>query len=321
MELLSDAVARTDRHSPWNEVFALVLLFVGTLLFFALISYTPKDVPSWVWFSNISPANHPAQNFIGPVGAIVAGICYQLIGAAAYLLAAILLGFGAAKLFYPSLRVTRRLAWIILFIVSGACLLHVQPYHLRGWHAAFNIQGPGGWVGYHFADEHHGLLRNALGEVGSVILLIGIYATTLLWVPARRKPSLAELRASEEKAKPAPSLTSRAWKSENYALPGVDLLDEHNLEGRTAADPSELEHVQQILIDTLAQFGIAVAPGDITKGPTITRYEVYPAKGVRVDKIVSLERDLARATRAERINILAPIPGKDTVGIELANTR
>jgi S-DNA-T family DNA segregation ATPase FtsK/SpoIIIE len=48
---------------------------------------------------------------------------------------------------------------------------------------------------------------------------------------------------------------------------------------------------------------------------------VYPAKGVRVDKIVSLERDLARATRAERINILAPIPGKDTVGIELANTR
>ena len=77
----------------------------------------------------------------------------------------------------------------------------------------------------------------------------------------------------------------------------------------------------EALIETLGQFGIAVAAGDITKGPTITRYEVYPAKGVRVDKIVSLERDLARATRAERINILAPIPGKDTVGIELANSR
>jgi S-DNA-T family DNA segregation ATPase FtsK/SpoIIIE len=417
--LLSTAVARTDRHNAWNEVFALVLLFVGTLLFFALISYTPKDVPSWVWFSHISPANHPAQNFIGPVGAIVAGVCYQLIGAAAYLLAAILLGFGAAKLFHPSLRVTRRLVWIVLFVGSGACLLHLQPYHLRGWHAAFNIQGPGGWIGYAFADEHHGLLRNALGPFGSLILLIGIYATTLIlvtglrpiylvretvaatrrggirlqewrlsrrfrkadlkekleisekqlakqrriyekelkkkgmFVPGqagpivspdelvnrpkpkvvdttalpneqatgRRKPSLAELRAGEEKPKAAPGLTSRAWKSENYALPGMDLLDEHNLEGRLAADPSELEHVQQVLIDTLAQFGIAVAPGDITKGPTITRYEVYPAKGVRVDKIVSLERDLARATRAERINILAPIPGKDTVGIELANSR
>ncbi|PYL12384.1 MAG: DNA translocase FtsK, partial [Verrucomicrobia bacterium] len=140
-------------------------------------------------------------------------------------------------------------------------------------------------------------------------------------IVTRRKPSLAELRALEDNVKPAPSLSSQRWKSENYILPGVDLLDEHNLEGRAAADPSELEHVQQVLIDTLAQFGIAVAPGDITKGPTITRYEVYPAKGVRVDKIVSLERDLARATRAERINILAPIPGKDTVGIELANSR
>jgi len=415
--LLSNAVARTDRHSAWNEVFALVLLFSGTLLFFALISYTPKDVPSWVWFSNISPANHPAQNFIGPVGAIIAGICYQFIGAAAYLLAAILLGFGAAKLFYPGLRVVPRLAWIGLFIISGACLLHVQPYHLRGWHAAFNIQGPGGWIGYAFADEHRGLLRNALGPLGTLLLVIGIYVTTLIlvtglrpihlvretvalmrrvsvslqeWrlrhrlrksdlkgklaiseqqlakqrrllekqlkkkgVPAeltgpmispeelasrpkpkvvdttalpsehetRRKPSLAELRASEQKGRSTPSVMTPAWTSENYVLPGMDLLDEHSLEGRGTADPSELEDVQQVLIETLGQFGIAVAPGDITKGPTITRYEVYPAKGVRVDKIVSLERDLARATRAERINILAPIPGKDTVGIELANSR
>jgi S-DNA-T family DNA segregation ATPase FtsK/SpoIIIE len=284
---------------------------------------------------------------------------------------------------------------------------------------AFNIQGPGGWIGYRFADGHHGLLRNVLGQVGSVILLTGIYVATLIlmtglrpihlvremvaatrrtntrlheWrlrrrfqksnlkekieisekqlekqrgllekrlkkksasvpesagtfilpdelanrpkpkvvdttalpseqMPGRRKPSLAELRASGEKPKSVPTLTSRTWKSENYVLPGVDLLDEHDLEGRAAADPTELERVQQILIDTLAQFGISVAPGDITKGPTITRYEVYPAKGVRVDKIVSLERDLARATRAERINILAPIPGKDTVGIELANSR
>lgn len=416
--LLSDAVARTDRHSAWNEVFALVLLFSGTLLFFALISYTPKDVPSWVWFSHISPANRPAQNFIGPVGAIIAGICYQSIGAAAYLLAAILLGFGAAKLFYPRLGIVPRLAWISLFIISGACLLHVQPYHLRGWHAAFNIQGPGGWIGYAFVDEHRGLLRNALGPLGTLLLLIGIYVTTLILVTGlrpihlvreivalmrrmtislrewrlrrrlrrsdlkgkleiseqqlakqrrllekqlkkkgmpvaefvgpiispeelasrpkpkvvdttalpseqetRRKPSLAQLRASEQKGRSAPSVVTPAWTSENYVLPGLDLLDEHSLEGRGTADPSELEDVQQVLIETLGQFGIAVAPGDITKGPTITRYEVYPAKGVRVDKIVSLERDLARATRAERINILAPIPGKDTVGIELANSR
>ena len=415
-------MARTDRNSAWNEVFALVLLFIGTLLFFALISYTPKDIPSWIWFSRVSPANHPAQNFIGPVGAVVAGICYQTIGVfASLLLAAVLLGFGVAKLFHPRLRAVPRIPWIVLFIVSGACLDQVWDIsHLLGLKVPVDIQGPGGLIGYRLADEHRGLLRAALGPVGSLILLVGIYATTLILVTGlrpihliretvgatrrlgatlrewqlrrrlrkadlkgkleirerqlakerrmyekalkrkgmpvpepvgatispeeltnrpepkvvdttalpsehltrlARKPSLAELRASEEKAKADSSATSAASSWEDYVLPGLDLLDEHSLEGRAATDPSELEEVRQILIDTLAQFGIAVAPGDITKGPTITRYEVYPAKGVRVDKIVSLERDLARATRAERINILAPIPGKDTVGIELANTR
>jgi len=420
--LLSDAVTRTERNSAWNEVFALVLLFGGTLLFFALISYTPKDIPSWIWFSHVSPANHPAQNFIGPVGAVVAGICYQLIGVfASLLLAAVLLGFGLAKLFHPRLRMATRIPWIVLFILSGACLDQLWDIsHLLGLKVPVDIQGAGGLIGYRLADEHRGLLPAALGPVGSLILLVGIYVTTLILVtglrpiyliretvavtqrtgvrlgewqlrrrlrkadlkekleirerqlakerrmyekalrkkgmavpepvgasispeelesrpapkvvdttalpsepvmPLSRKPSLAELRASEEKARRDPGVATAPSNWEDYVLPRLDLLDEHSLEGRAATDPSELQEVQQILIETLGQFGIAVAPGDITKGPTITRYEVYPAKGVRVDKIVSLERDLARATRAERINILAPIPGKDTVGIELANTR
>ena len=89
-------MAQSQKHNAWNEVMGLVLLGAGTVLFLALISYTPKDVPSWVWFSYSSPANHPARNFIGPLGAIIAGICYHLMGASAYLLAATLLGFGMA---------------------------------------------------------------------------------------------------------------------------------------------------------------------------------------------------------------------------------
>lgn len=349
----------------------------------------------------------------------MAGICYQLIGVfASLLLAAVLLGFGAAKLFYPRLRFAPRIAWIVLFLVSGACLDQAWGIsHFLGRTVPVDIQGPGGLIGYRFSDENRGLLPAALGPVGSVLLLVGVYLTTLILVTglrpihlvremvsltrrsvakmaewrvrrrirksdlteqlktqkqrralealqkelkkkgvpvpeavptmfspdelanrpapkvvdttalpsepmvARRKPSLAERRASEEKAKAIASSTSVTSSWEDYRLPGLDLLEEHSLEARTATDPSELQDVQKVLIETLGQFGIAVAPGDITKGPTITRYEVYPAKGVRVDKIVSLERDLARATRAERINILAPIPGKDTVGIELANTR
>src|SRR5690348_5371859 len=188
MELLSHAVARTDKQSAWSEVFALILLFVGTLLFFALISYTPKDIPSWIWFSHVSPANHPAQNFIGPVGAIVAGICYQSIGVfASLLLAAVLLGFGVAKLFHPRLRVTPRVPWIVLFILSGACLDQLWDItHLLGLKVPVDIQGSGGLIGYRLADEHRGLLRAALGPVGSLILVIGVYATTLVLVTGLR---------------------------------------------------------------------------------------------------------------------------------------
>lgn len=106
----------------------------------------------------------------------------------------------------------------------------------------------------------------------------------------------------------------------NYELPGYDLLDipEHE-EPEAEADTGKLVAIQKTIIDTLGAFGVEVTAGNITKGPTITRYEVYPSAGLRVSRITQLEADIARATKAERINILAPVPGSDTVGIEIAN--
>jgi S-DNA-T family DNA segregation ATPase FtsK/SpoIIIE len=126
--------------------------------------------------------------------------------------------------------------------------------------------------------------------------------------------------APKSPAKEAPALMGQVHL-ENYQLPDLDLLDAHDESGNQPADPAELRHTQDLIIDALAQFSVEARAGDITKGPTITRYELYPAKGIRVDRIANLERDIARATKAERINILAPIPGKDTVGIEIANSK
>lgn len=108
---------------------------------------------------------------------------------------------------------------------------------------------------------------------------------------------------------------------ENYELPGFDLLDAVEEEEAPEANRDELLTNQRVIIETLKAFGIDVTPGDITRGPTITRYEIYPSTGLRVSRISQLEADIARATCAERINILAPIPGKDTVGIEIANSQ
>jgi DNA segregation ATPase FtsK/SpoIIIE, S-DNA-T family len=108
---------------------------------------------------------------------------------------------------------------------------------------------------------------------------------------------------------------------ENYELPGFDLLDVDETVEAPEANREELLSTQRMIIETLKAFGIEVTAGDITRGPTITRYEIYPSTGLRVSRISQLEADIARATCAERINILAPIPGKDTVGIEIANSQ
>ncbi len=121
------------------------------------------------------------------------------------------------------------------------------------------------------------------------------------------------------KEKPEPTGLS-TQEYQNYELPGFDLLNiPENAEPEEEADKSEMLAVQTTIIDTLKAFGVEVTPGNITRGPTITRYEVYPSMGLRVSRITQLEADLARATKAERINILAPVPGSDTVGIEIAN--
>ena len=135
---------RSRRQNPWNEVVGLVALGIGTVVFLALISYNPGDVPSWVWFSYTSPPNNPTQNFIGPTGAIVAGFLYLTLGAAAYLVTSLLLGFGVAKLFLPGFRIFRRLPWALLFVVSGAALTQLQPWFLRSWEQQFKLLGPGG---------------------------------------------------------------------------------------------------------------------------------------------------------------------------------
>ena len=75
----------------------------------------------------------------------------------------------------------------------------------------------------------------------------------------------------------------------------------------------------QALVQTLEEFSVKVLPGEIHTGPVITRYEVKPAPGVRVEKIVNLDKNIALGLRAFSVRILAPVPGKGTVGIEVPN--
>ncbi|MES2737469.1 MAG: DNA translocase FtsK [Verrucomicrobiota bacterium] len=137
------------------------------------------------------------------------------------------------------------------------------------------------------------------------------------------KPRLSDVwekkRAQKLEQAPHGTLGNLAVRFKDYKLPELDLLSWPDESLHKPTDPRELIAIQDTIIKALASFNVKVEAGDITRGPAITRYEVRPVDGLRVARIAALDDDIARATCAERINILAPIPGKDTVGIELAN--
>jgi S-DNA-T family DNA segregation ATPase FtsK/SpoIIIE len=106
----------------------------------------------------------------------------------------------------------------------------------------------------------------------------------------------------------------------NYQLPSMDFLQLPDMTLKPTESKEELLANARLMQQTLAQFDIQVELGDITKGPTITRYELHPAPGVKLEKIAALSNNIAAALKAERINILAPVPGKSSVGVEVPNS-
>jgi S-DNA-T family DNA segregation ATPase FtsK/SpoIIIE len=105
----------------------------------------------------------------------------------------------------------------------------------------------------------------------------------------------------------------------NYQLPSMDFLQHADMTVKPTESKEELMANARLMQQTLAQFDIEVSLGDITKGPTITRYELHPAPGVKLEKITALSNNIAAALKAERIHILAPVPGKSSVGVEVPN--
>jgi DNA segregation ATPase FtsK/SpoIIIE, S-DNA-T family len=407
--------ATDETDTPWDDVYGIVLLMLAAMYFLALLSYDPGDLPAWAPLVLSDQTNEVTYNFIGQVGAIVAGFSFILMGLAAYLIPICLTWLGVCKL-ASHMKITR-LTWagVALLVVSGSALLAAN--HLFDWHDEHLPHGGGGGLGRLVGDT---MFVSLLGRVGATLMLgiaysIGLFLVTKLhplrlldelrqeiprWIqllrshyavaggammdeplteerpstvrPRRKrktpepedeeappsepdlplsnlelplkfepvppkiidsserrsqggdedKPRLAEVwgkkRAQKIEQAPHGSLGNLTVRFKDYVLPELDLLN-WPAEDVKPADKGELLAVQNTIVRTLSSFGITVEPGDITRGPAITRYEVRPADGLRVSRIANLDADLARATRAERINILAPIPGKDTVGIELAN--
>ncbi len=133
----------------------------------------------------------------------------------------------------------------------------------------------------------------------------------------RRKP-LKSRPEPEPDPLPAPVIDPDKAQFPGYVLPPMSLLDE--IPASHGNGPiGDTARIAQALVDTLNEFGIATEVTNVKQGPVVTRYELLPAPGIRVERIAGLANNLALALKATSLRVQAPVPGKGVVGIEVPN--
>jgi DNA segregation ATPase FtsK/SpoIIIE, S-DNA-T family len=140
-------------------------------------------------------------------------------------------------------------------------------------------------------------------------------------LPQEPAPSVelrVQERIEEERADWIDRETDDVGEAIPYDFPPVDLLDEPD-ESEQRIDFEELEENKQVLLDKLATYNIEITAINAVVGPTVTLYELTPAPGVKISRLTALEDDLAMAMAARGIRMIAPIPGKSAIGVEIPN--
>ena len=107
----------------------------------------------------------------------------------------------------------------------------------------------------------------------------------------------------------------------DFILPEISFLNQYGESGKTEVSKDELEKSKNMILETLSNYKIGIASIKATIGPTVTLFEIVPEKGIRISKIKNLEDDIALSLAALGIRIIAPIPGKGTIGIEVPNKK
>jgi S-DNA-T family DNA segregation ATPase FtsK/SpoIIIE len=303
-----------------KEILGIGLLGVFLFLLVSLVSYYPLEPPS--------------RNLCGKAGFHLADILVLVFGMMSYFLAALTLLF---SLFYlkkkdpPNIIVFS--SGLVLFFISLSTLLQIIV-------GKINIRG----VSVHFSGLLGFLLERTLmnffGYFGSILICIILLCISLFLIVqapivsileqrlARKKTveRRKEIKVTTEEKKEAPKEEKKPVQESfeffkeigPYKLPPITLLD--TIEKKELkVDKESIQANASILEKKLKDYGIEGKVTEVRPGPVITMYEFEPAPGIKVSRISNLADDLAMALSAVSIRIIAPIPGKAVVGIEIPN--
>jgi len=357
----------TERRK--RELFGLLYGFAALFTGLCLLSYSPKD-PCLFLRQGLT---QPVENWMGPLGATLAGWGFASVGLALWLVFPALASLAARSFMGKSTlpwedgraRMVLRLAGALIVMVSTAVFFSIAMDRVE-------IDGESVRSGGILGAGIGAWLSEVLGNAGSLILLAVLLmaalmaavdfspvqaarriARALLWIKervsdywtryrefSRRRKEVAREREQIEKSrtqpeirivldkkeppqqpekpKPRPRQEKLSFAKEGYELPETDLLDEPS-GSKKKVDQESLLMNARILESKLRDFGVQGEVVEVHPGPVITMYEYRPGAGVKINKIANLADDLAMALSAMSVRLIAPIPGKDVVGIEISN--
>ncbi len=340
-----------------NEIKGVVLVAVALIIFASLISFNYLDLPFYTSHPNI-PAKNFIRTFGAYLAGILIFLFGRATSFIIPLFI-FWLGIRLFQQRIPYLRLPQIIGFILLLIsLSSLIAMPIRNETTRFLHSGLSgslvssfllprIGLLGGYIGFitlgllAFVLATEMLISTfflkTIDKINSFLKSMLIFASQTK--PLIVKPVLLVPKPKISEAIPKPSLTSAPkikiketkltqvpepktklpeLNLGDYHLPSLDLLDSPPpLESRQIKE--DLAANARILEDTLEDFGVSAKVTDVERGPVITRYELEPAPGVKVNRIVALSDDIALSMKAQSVRIIAPIPGKGRVGVEVPN--
>ncbi len=341
------------RERRVNEVKGVILVAIGLMVLASLIRFDRLDLVFYTSHPNV-----PSKNLLGVFGAYLGGLILFLFGNISSLLIpflVIMLGIKYFRQDKPYLSIPRLFGMFVL-LVSISSLIGM--FNLSRDMLRFHTAGLLGAQTSNFVTTYFSRLGAFIIFITFIILSLALVSEILISSlflktfgkaksifsglfsfsnkrkvtqvrvkqvvsskpkifvpePVKLRPKIQIKNQPKEEVKVKP----QELKIGDYHLPSVDLLDEPPAPD-TRQMKEDLEAIARVLEDTLEDFGISAKVTDIIRGPVITRYELEPAPGVKINRIEALSDDIALAIKAQSIRIIAPIPGKGRVGVEVPN--
>jgi len=321
------------------EIFGIFIFVIGSLLFLALITYSPED-PNFVF-----PNNKEIENLLGFQGSFISDLFFQSVGLVSYLisLTLILTGINIFR-FKEFFLLIENVFFTTVYCIFGT--LFFSYFYADAF--ALYINGNGGFVGNYFSQTFLRSLVKIHETTSFYILVFLIFFLFLISINfnifkfynfifkffnfffKKNKKNYTDKSEIINEYIPQDEIKNLIQedlpfiKAENkinqkikFKFPNIDLLKVPSRKERENSDQNESndpEFLEKILLD----FGVNGNIKKVSHGPVVTLNEFEPAAGVKVSKIINLSDDIARNTSSESARI-ATIPGSNTVGIELPN--